>query len=535
MNRRVVELVGINISSTFNKKEVIMSIILFDLPMQGTKTEITETKDNSRRKIFHDIGIKIGGAKKDIRGFNKAALKDLELNPKEAHLLINKHNLITFDIEKEKERGVSSGAAYFKKKIINALCVRPKDDPESREGFITFVGKMNEAFDAALSVDAVMQVVTLWRKECIYSKIVGKRFLNAVFYSRYRLDKTAKQFEEENDWLWADKKKIIGNDKLNFTREVSKEVKRIKGAEITADSITEKMVIDEFGFRAVEFGNWISDKDAQYHIKNTLHSLYDLAEVLCLPPQMLSWNGKLAIAFGSRGAGKASAHYEPARIVINLTKFRGGGSLAHEMGHFFDHMLGDKSQSGKVVYASHVACRYRETGCAAEVMKAVKDMGYRESYYHNLLAEYRMLASYRNSRIKEDGHTENNNRLLRRLYQRYDEINRIRRSLNKTGFLHVSKFYNDAYLLGDYWVRDHELFARAFESYIEDKLIRMGRQNTYMVDGTTTKYKITRKGKTVEPYPQGEEREIIYDAFEQFFEAIRKQYCNQQFPLLKVA
>lgn len=49
--------------------------------------------------------------------------------------------------------------------------------------------------------------------------------------------------------------------------------------------------------------------------------------------------GNLAIAFGSRGSGNASAHYEPTYKVINLTKTKGNGTLAHEWFHAYDHYL----------------------------------------------------------------------------------------------------------------------------------------------------------------------------------------------------
>ena len=49
---------------------------------------------------------------------------------------------------------------------------------------------------------------------------------------------------------------------------------------------------------------------------------------------------RLAIAFGARGRSGALAHYEPGRQVINLTKMKGAGSLAHEWGHALDHSLG---------------------------------------------------------------------------------------------------------------------------------------------------------------------------------------------------
>ena len=51
---------------------------------------------------------------------------------------------------------------------------------------------------------------------------------------------------------------------------------------------------------------------------------------------------RLALAFGSRGKGRALAHYEPGRHVINLTKMSGAGCLAHEWGHALDRYLAIK-------------------------------------------------------------------------------------------------------------------------------------------------------------------------------------------------
>ena len=67
-----------------------------------------------------------------------------------------------------------------------------------------------------------------------------------------------------------------------------------------------------------------------------------------MSPKALSLNGELAIAFGARGHGgeeAAAAHYEPGHQVINMTKIKGAGSLAHEWFHALDHYLG--RQDGK--------------------------------------------------------------------------------------------------------------------------------------------------------------------------------------------
>lgn len=95
-----------------------------------------------------------------------------------------------------------------------------------------------------------------------------------------------------------------------------------------------------FKFRAGEFGNYTNQADRQQYLNHAYDALMDLADVLGVEPSKLSMGKELAIAFGARGAGRAAAHYEPTSIVINLTKMRGAGSLAHEMGHALDDYLG---------------------------------------------------------------------------------------------------------------------------------------------------------------------------------------------------
>lgn len=102
-----------------------------------------------------------------------------------------------------------------------------------------------------------------------------------------------------------------------------------------------------FGFRGVEFGNWNNQDERQALMNDAWDGLMDLADVLAVPPKALGLNGDLALAFGARGQGlqSARAHYENQRAVINLTKEKGAGSLAHEFFHGLDHYFG--RQDGK--------------------------------------------------------------------------------------------------------------------------------------------------------------------------------------------
>jgi hypothetical protein len=102
-------------------------------------------------------------------------------------------------------------------------------------------------------------------------------------------------------------------------------------------NVTPETFLATFKPWGVEFGNWQTDRHAC--LNRTTDALLDLAQVIRWQPEAVTFHGRLALAFGARGHGKAAAHYEPCRRVINLTKTAGAGCLAHEWFHGFDHAL----------------------------------------------------------------------------------------------------------------------------------------------------------------------------------------------------
>ena len=84
----------------------------------------------------------------------------------------------------------------------------------------------------------------------------------------------------------------------------------------------------------------MSDKDRQASLNFGYEGLLDMCRAIGISPKDVSLGGRLSIAFGARGSGNALAHYEPLREVINLTKMKGAGSLAHEWGHALDDIIG---------------------------------------------------------------------------------------------------------------------------------------------------------------------------------------------------
>ncbi|WP_275272283.1 LPD1 domain-containing protein [Limnobacter sp. P1] len=107
------------------------------------------------------------------------------------------------------------------------------------------------------------------------------------------------------------------------------------------EDVTSERFLETFGFRGVNFGNWMkgksNEKERQLHLNHAYDSFMDLAALLNLPPQAMSLNGLLGIAFGAQGRSGAAAHFVPGVNEINLTRESGAGSLGHEWGHALDH------------------------------------------------------------------------------------------------------------------------------------------------------------------------------------------------------
>jgi hypothetical protein len=193
---------------------------------------------------------------------------------------------------------------------------------------------------------------------------MGKRFIGVL---NYRFTSGSKSFQKHvadmkyrglEDWSWAEGQSTRGRKVSEKTRKfqikVAEKYERIGGKKVDVSST--QALKDRYKLREVQSGNWVlkDPASAKFHVERTAESFTDLSDIVGIPEDKLSFNGRVAMAFGARGRGNAGfggaakAHYESVERVINLTKMGGGGSLAHEWFHSLDNLLSEASTGDQV-------------------------------------------------------------------------------------------------------------------------------------------------------------------------------------------
>lgn len=101
-------------------------------------------------------------------------------------------------------------------------------------------------------------------------------------------------------------------------------------------------IVKIFGFRTVTIGKWVTAKEQQIAANLFFDALFDLMDILAVPTPVISLNSSLCLAFGHGGQKHSSAHYASQTKTLALAKNAGGGALAHEWFHAFDHYIATK-------------------------------------------------------------------------------------------------------------------------------------------------------------------------------------------------
>ena len=485
----------------------------------------------------------------------------------------------------------------------------------------------------------------------------GNKFLSALMISGYdlaKLDAIAKDFDkqiEEKDnskanvepwqkhfmvvkrayqdsWFVVDNNgKSISRDLSFATQEKAAEFAKkayelvkpyLKGQGETVDfsgmrtglprrqndqNVNPEALMETFGFRGVNFGNWTKQSERQEFLNLTYDSLLDMTEILGIPPKAIGLEGKLGLAFGAQGRAGAAGHFMPEFNEINLTRKDGAGSLAHEWWHALDYYFGDQSL-GKD-YSGHAVLELDKQGnLRSETYEAIRNLYQQistadmsdkevEDRYEAQVRRTQFMINNRASEIKNKFARAKNSEQINKFIddmvaqgknydatkdEKYlsdfqDMVEERRRTAelaglffdlqyrlrqlvklddNTSSWRKVSKYYDTAVKLNrvtkkknGYWTQRTELGARAFASYINDKVASNGWYNFFLaghakagildeysylealIDAEKTGKKADINNYMLPVYPADEvERTNINAAFDRLFKTIKVDENN---------
>ena len=335
---------------------------------------------------------------------------------------------------------------------------------------------------------------------------------------------------------------------------------------------TPEMFQETFGFRGVEFGNWVKQgkngRERQWMLNNAYDSLMDLSKILDIPPKAVALDGGLGLAFGSRGHGAASAHYEVANRVINLTKTKGYSSLAHEWFHALDHYLmrtnykeiqdPEKRYLSQQVDSS-ITVQLTEDA-KREIFKRAESV-YRSAKWIPAQVEYLIKNDSKNfeAAIKcaqgdtdsfsiEVNYQERSNSANKKMMF---EFTRKDINVKEVGQNNVIRFpLHDAWAetinairdsdmhkrmtrKSDYWHSKAEEAARSFEGFVELRCKEIGITNDFLTNGAYTEKALGKEG--FYPYLDGKDVEKVTNGFKRIFKVIKTKETDKGVALFSKA
>ncbi|WP_020209053.1 LPD38 domain-containing protein [Gilvimarinus chinensis] len=406
-----------------------------------------------------------------------------------------------------------------------------------------FIDGRKEAFRGHKTVESAIPDVATFLEDkepaerkvkfAIYSnRNTGEAYIVKEGDRERRQLKTFENVSEARKYQLENYEELVGaweavKNRDNVTR---RDMRRSVNAERTGvdyrkgEDVTPQQFLETFGFRGVEFGNWVKQgkgaKERQSLLNDAYDAFLDLAEVLNLPPKAMSLEGRLGIGMGSRGqGGAAAAHYEPDSKVINLTKTKGAGSLAHEWFHALDNYFSNKR--GEAVFTGDQDAYRKDSYVTYKpeplmVRKADVGKGYGLTMTKAQL-ERRRAASPDNDLfaaenwVPDPNHKDGVRPVVEKSFASL--VKTLEESPMSGRAIDVDKGKVDAY-----WSRIIERAARSFENYVIVRLADQGYQNDFLANVASEEDFVRNLNRY--PYLKDNEVTPVAEAFDNLFESI---------------
>lgn len=349
--------------------------------------------------------------------------------------------------------------------------------------------------------------------------------------------------EHPETWEWAygkkEKKEVKQAEHKINTYPYLSHIIRKGGVDTDSIGVSTQAIKEYWGLKAVQYGNSLSDSESKKLAKYANGSFMDLEEITKIDIAALNKINELTLDFATRGTAGSAATYWPDYKVINLNKRNGDGSLAHEFGHYLDNLLAKKAGTDKVKINGHLGHMATRSGAANPAIDGIiKSL---MSYITNGNGTETLTIT-----IPAKKSTYN---LYKGPYQSWQECYEYYRKRYPNDFYlakggaakvaHILALFNvekaevtlpvgstivwynsfkiGGYKTKSYWIDPAELFARAWEVYVMQKLNYFDIQNTFLQQARDYFGKVT-------PYAEGAEADIIVGHFDKLVQAIISVY-----------
>ena len=432
----------------------------------------------------------------------------------------------------------------------------------------------------SLSLASYKKDIELFRQWAIdyYKRQIGR---GTTEYDVKIKDAVAK----DNDWSWSTDTKekgvrVVDKTKLTINKkEPLAYIKRTGGYAI--GEISAAQLINNFGYKAVNYGNYVDDKWSKQHTKFFLQAMSDLGEIYNINIKELNELGGLGLVFGGKGTKGHLAAFYPQSKDINLTKANGDGSVCHEYGHYFDNVVVELAEKKPIPsLASDKLDLIPNQELKAAYVKLINfflkgDPNITPKLKVKFFAKEAVSAPTRSKRVNNsweqvdvkikstidetinehedilvlgDKHYQTQLRVIGYIIAKFGLTSyEVELKLNTSMFYQKSAYDYFTYCAevpfkydinrfetkiqvssrSAYWTSNVELFARAWETVMLKKLIDSGRRSDYLVSG------IDLTDLNVEgfqnPYPSGMELDYIEGLFENIISAAKKAYNLSDF------
>ncbi len=199
----------------------------------------------------------------------------------------------------EKENGWGEGERYHKGFL------------QEEEAMKTLDKKMNELMQVeGLKLILSNPLYAAWSS-------LGDKFIRLRRNKTFLSHSSDCRMGKYDDWKWLEKDKIKTKQtkqKAHFELQVASKLTRKGGRTVSVKSTQELKKM--FNLRDIQSGNWVlkDPASAKFHVDRCCEGFADLCDITGISDNLVSLNGRLALAIGARGKGgkdAAAAHYEP--------------------------------------------------------------------------------------------------------------------------------------------------------------------------------------------------------------------------------